>query len=387
MMANKKEGRAIPLNEFARELLDGFAQWPGVTETHSRHLLETFSGSPALTERFNEAANRGQVRSIELSETSAAASYVLRRCRLLIDKDELGRDFDRHKLTFVLGHELQHAADRAIDRDQQNELKDEVYRISHSDGVHDYTDSTRTAIVNTRWHEGRAEIGGWNALVDAVRHENGRPDLKSVYQACPGYSDDFVDIDSRNMASSEAYRLKSGIQVDADLRMPMTEGNIEAMARHYADRDLAPGLGFGRQQSADYRHQAATQHLNMAIAYGDYGIRNDHGLTHPLRIDLAGLGLSRRRMQEYGVDLGGGRLPLPIHDQSRGQVEVKYFEHSAEVHYENASIRRPTPPILRARQPPPPMENSKHSASANMKEQSTVQLVARRARDDRARKR
>jgi hypothetical protein len=358
-----------------------------VDECYREILRETLDGSPALTGRFIEAGHQGNVRSIEVMNMGADAAYDAGSRRLLIDRDGLETNC-YHTTTFVLGHELQHAADGADDLDQRQALIMEAHEISASRGEHDYTGLLGKAIESTRSFEARAEITGWNTLVDTLRHEGSPLNLRSIYQACPGRMADFIDIEDGQIGAPEAYRLKRGIQTDNHMRMPMTEGNIKAMAGHYADRPLAPGLGFGAQQSADYRHMAATECLNMVIRVGNYGARNDRDNTPYLRIDLANLGLEPRRMQEHGVHLAGGRQALPIHDHSHSPfVEVNHFSQSGEGCHGNAFIRRPLPPLPYSRELPLPVEDSKRSRNVDVREQNVILKVARRIHDRPSRKR
>jgi hypothetical protein len=126
-------------------------------------------------------------------------------------------------------------------------------RVASSDGPgpRDYTGVVQDYVERTRAEEGRAHLGGFNAVASFMReHHPSKPGelLQDLYEAHPGRMGDFIHKSSSGQPPD--YVLKPGLTMDARGMLPYTPENVEAMKTFYADKaQLGP-------QQWNYRQDA-----------------------------------------------------------------------------------------------------------------------------------
>ena len=161
-----------------------------------------------------------------------------------------GGAIDAGEVTFVLGHELQHGFNHAATDHAYATFNHDVTALAQSAAaVHDYTPATAALIGANRRDEAGAEIAGFNAIVSRVRSANPHATLDDVYRAQPGRMGDFLQLDTT--ATPPAYRAMPDLHLNADLTLPATAANIEAMGKHYFDKAPAQAR-LGYNGNSDY---------------------------------------------------------------------------------------------------------------------------------------
>jgi hypothetical protein len=164
---------------------------------------------------------------------------------------------------FLMGHETEHARSiRGVDYTAST-LMPAIRAVAGQpgDGPRDYTDIGLAYIERTRAEEGRAHIGGFNAMASYVSGMPGaRPEhlLRDLYETRPERMGDFIEKTSDGIPAT--YALKPGLALDHDNRMPYSPQNIDAMKVHYADK---------AQLGAPYMNypQECIRHLHEVVAF------------------------------------------------------------------------------------------------------------------------
>jgi len=158
---------------------------------------------------------------------------------------------------FTLGHETEHArSTKGVEYARQT-LRPAIETLarSESSAPRDYTQIAHAYAEWTRADEGRAHIGGFNAIVSFVINDKdykpGRL-LRDLYETHPARMGDFIEKSSDKQPA--VYRLKPGLTIGPDGMMPYSAQNIEAMKVHYADKALLGGIAHlnYRQESIEY---------------------------------------------------------------------------------------------------------------------------------------
>ena len=118
--------------------------------------------------------------------------------------------FDNADMTFVLGHELQHAENaKASEKVLQTVWQGMNDKAKEAKQPHDYTALVDKLIDSNRRDEAGAEIAGWNAAVSRLQASGTeKPTYKQLYEANPFRMADFIDKSPGNPAT---YTLKDGL--------------------------------------------------------------------------------------------------------------------------------------------------------------------------------
>jgi hypothetical protein len=200
-----------------------------------------------------------------------AASYNAYRQQVRIPPNFDYQNGDMMGLIFTLGHEIEHARSNRGIHYPSAVLQPSIQAIADAPGpdaggVRDYTPALRAYVEHTRADEGRAHIGGFNAIASYV-HDIESPGragmLRALYEACPARMGDFIE--RRGQAPAHTFALKDGLTIDPDTgRMAYSRENINAMKVHYADHaQLGPERLNYRQDGIrfawDLVHDAETQ--------------------------------------------------------------------------------------------------------------------------------
>ena len=222
-------------------------------ETCLRNAIEA---SPELKRNLLTAIGEGYIESLTRDNPGrgAGAAYTPADKAISIPYPDVGHPMD---LVFTLGHEVQHALDARGERYVAGTLTPAIEAISRSDAKpHDYTQPLSDFIEHTRTSEARAEIGGFNAVVSAMRHAGMSCSNADIARMMPGSSQEFL---VPAAADSGEYKLR-GLVRNEDGTLPFSSENIDAMKVNYADR--LPGT-FGDNGLLDYRHEAILHGLEI----------------------------------------------------------------------------------------------------------------------------
>lgn len=305
--------RTRPLSAQADRLIRDFHTRADLSDGDARVLRHAISSSRTLARQIDEAITSRVLERIALLEQGvhAVGEYHSHLKTIKLSSSALSRP---GMTAFIMGHETQHALNsRSIAR---------VYRAFHGDvrraalTTHDYTSAVENLIKATRWDESSASLAGWNALVDHARNMHSNLWLGQLVRAMPSEMlTDFID-DTRAVPA-----IHSDLTVNADLTIDPSAENLESIARRYFDKP-AVQTGIGGRGTSDYANyyaawavgQAARVHA--AVAPGQ-----------PMRIDLASLGLSRKLMEESGIDLAGMRQQTYV-DESTHPPSREAFHHT-----------------------------------------------------------
>jgi hypothetical protein len=279
--------------ESARRLdamLDAYEQPPPFSvslpreqDTYLRHAIES---SPELRQNLLTAIGEGLLERFDKNTSpGAGAAYSPTTRAMSIPNPDAGHPME---LVFLLGHETQHALDAHDDTHLKGVFLPAVDAISHSvERPHDYTAPLQGLIEASRESEARAEIGGFNAVISAMRQAGMSVDAADLARTMPTLSEDFLAPDA-NDPQGYAWR---GVARNADGTLPFTAANVDAMKVNYAD-DL-PGT-FGPNGLLDYRHQALLNGLEFIqvaekLRYIE-GLRAEDAITPPDTMALRSTG-------------------------------------------------------------------------------------------------
>lgn len=247
---------------------------PREQDTYLRRAIES---SPELRQNLLTAIGEGLLEGFDKGTSpGAAASYLPTTRTMSIPHPDAGHPME---LVFTLGHETQHALDAQGDHHLRRTFLPAIDAISRSvERPHDYTEALRGLIESSRESEARAEIGGFNAVVSAMRQAGMTVDAADIARTMPTWSKDFLRPDA-NDPQGHVWR---GIARDADGTLPFSAANVDAMKVNYAD-DL-PGT-FGPNGLLDYRHKALLNGLDLIqsaekLRYAE-GIRAQDAPTAP----------------------------------------------------------------------------------------------------------
>jgi len=229
-------------------------------------ISHALSKSPDLKERTLEAIRDGYLQSYSdkaPKEAGASGSYTAsdRSIQMppLVGANET-RLADR---IFMMGHETEHARSlKGVDY-TGSVLMPAIRGIASQDSVgpRDYTDIGIAYIERTRAEEGRAHIGGFNAMASYVSGQPGaKPQdfLRDMYEVRPERMSDFIEKNADQFPPS--YTLKAGLTLSPDNKMPYSQGNIDAMKVYYADK---------AQLGAPYMNypQECIRHLQEVVGF------------------------------------------------------------------------------------------------------------------------
>lgn len=327
----------MPLNADAEQLLNDFGKQPGVGHDHVANLRNVINDSPVLADQINVAVATGHLQRFAVlpAGANAGGSYdgangTMNLPLSILATPANGSAIDAGEIAFVLGHEVQHGFNHAATTQAYQTFNQGVGQIAKSAAaIHDYTSSVEALIAANRRDEAKAEIAGYNAVVSLARATDPDATLDDVYRLQPGRMADFLRWDST--ASPPGYRPHPDLQLNPDMTLAATPGNVEAMGRHYFDKpgDLS---GLGHHGDSDY-----------ANYYGAYAItviaRDERAYAQPLEggaprltLDMTRLRLSESLVEQNGIDLGAVHTPVPYHDSSSTPPTLHHFDHTAATH-------------------------------------------------------
>jgi len=290
--------------------------------------------SPALTDQFNTAVAQGHLQSIDiLINQHAGGEYHPADGAICLSLESLAtppsNDFETGGVTFVLGHELQHALNQPDIAVANRDFEVTATAIARSRAErHDYTDAIAQRLAASRRDESVAEVAGWNAVVSAVKQGNLPPTLKNIYEQAPGRMMDFIDVDT----STSTYSLKPNLHLEPDLTISPSVENVETIGKNYVDKDRTKSK-LGHLGNSDYVNYYGANTISYAAMLERHYNPPRHGIETPrMTVDMARLHLDERLLEENGIDLGRHREPMPYLDSSVAPAQLHHFDHTAETH-------------------------------------------------------
>jgi hypothetical protein len=244
------------------------------------------------------------------------------------------RAFDQTALTFVVGHEIQHAFNRADALRATLHFNEGVHRVARSASpVHDYTEVIAKYLGEVRKDEAAGQIAGWNAVRSGLE-ASGKQVTLEVLGKADNRMRDFVPFKVDGSPAST----HPDIVLNADLTISPTPGNIEALGKHYFDRpprDHFPPESKERIMGLNYDHVS-----NYPNHYGKYAIEQIlaveekaplfHGKRPEITFDMARLGLYEDVLERQGLDLRKSHPRVQYFDSSQLPSTPHHFEHTAE---------------------------------------------------------
>lgn len=223
------------------------------TTDPGKALREWLDASPALKARMADAVDKGLLVKIEAlpAGTNAGGTYSAATKTMSLPVDKLNTPAKEGEITFVMGHEIEHAHYGTKRTAALDAFNKEVNTISASkDAKHDYTKPIADYVQFQRENEANAHLGGFNAMVSKLSHgKDTPPTLKELYEAVPGRMRDFID--RSGTAPDFTYALKPGLTQSADKTLASTKENLDTMGKLYFDKP-ASSTKIGKNGNQDY---------------------------------------------------------------------------------------------------------------------------------------
>lgn len=300
-------------------MIDGYAKGGSGGHRDTAEVIKVaLAASPDLKARTLEAIHNGVLRSYSdvPLDGAGSASYQVHDGSMRIPPQVGKNDAVLLDKIFTLGHETEHARSLAGHDYAKRTLLPAIESVARADSdvPRDYTKIVNDFAERTRAEEGRAHIGGFNAVASYVLSESKhRPEhvLRDLYEAYPARMGDFISKTSVGIPAT--YALKDGLTLDKSGMMPYSNENIEAMKGHYADKaqlgaphmnyrqesiEFATGLirkveqGFAEAEMEDRRYVIAPDRLGAHPALGlpDNGQLLAKGAIEVVHLDFSALG-------------------------------------------------------------------------------------------------
>ncbi|STZ50832.1 Uncharacterised protein [Neisseria dentiae] len=268
----------------------------GGSEAQTQRLRQALNSSPILAKNINLAISSSVVEGFRIDKNpNRNGSYsptdeMIRISPYILNDRQKG---SLGNLVFVTAHETRHSLDGLGAAFQQT--KDSINKQAQQQGSRDYTDEVKAHVLRLRKAEARAEIDGFNAVVDMVRQTNPKPTLEQIYEKAPRHMHDFID-KKVNQLGINIYTLKPNLQLDKDMYLPMNAKNIEGMGKNFFDK-----TGYF---AIDYPDNYASYAIKLAAYYE----QKHHGKDSKIYLDmkeLGKMGIDEASLKKAGVDFNG----------------------------------------------------------------------------------
>lgn len=298
------------------------------------NFANALNGSPALVSQINSAVAANQLSGFSLLApgTHAGGQFnpATRTMELpasIISSPASG-SHNPNELTFVMGHEIQHAINAPAQAAATQTLVNDVRAVAQGTGAtHDYTAAVSARLQANRDDEATAHIAGFNALVGMVRSTNPTPSLEDIYRAHPGRMNDFIAV---TPGTPNTYALRPGLSLNADMTMTPNAANTAAMGQHYYGQP-ASAARIGPNGDSDYQNYYATAWIGYAAQ-----VERSHAPTHAaagrspqFTLNMATLGVNEVQLERNGLNLGGAGNSLAYTDTGTTPPTQGTFHHTA----------------------------------------------------------
>ena len=333
----------MPLTPQANAIVNDFGRQPGVQPEQQQSLRQAIERSPYLMDEMNRAVAEGRLTHFRLQPagTNSEGNYdpgtrIIELKPEMLDKsDSLITKNDREALTNTLGHEVRHALNARHMESARATFDKEIEQVASSpQRDHDYTAPIDKMLRENLRDEATAEISGWNANLSAMQKEfadakRPPPTLEDIYRNHSDDASEFIDL--KRVNGQDVFTLKPNIQLNHDLSMPESDRNIQGITDNILTR---PSLGLGERGTSEYRNNYGADLISEAVKMERaYNSVPQPGRERPeMSLDMAKLGLNRQTLEENGLSLGAGNLPMPYVDKSTNPPTRSQFHDTRDSH-------------------------------------------------------
>jgi len=272
------------------------------------------------------------------SGANLGGAYVGTKHAMLLPGDDLvahpRKPFHSGALTFVVGHEIEHAFNRAETLRAERAFSEDLRRLSQSSSpIHDYTPVLAQYLGAVRRDEALGQIAGWNA-VHSKLEATGHPVTVKAMGDVHHRMRDFVPFSVDGGPAT----VHPDIVLNADITMSPTPGNIEAMGKHYFDRPprdhMPPGgkegaMGLNYDHVSNYPNHYGKNAIERILA-AEEGAPLFHGSKPEVPFDMAKLGLYEDVLERQGLDLTKSYGNGLYFDSSQLPSAPRRFDHTVE---------------------------------------------------------
>lgn len=357
----------MPLSTQSQALVTAFNA--SLTADQQTNFASALQNSPALVDQINAAVAANQLSGFSLLAPSTHAggqfNPTSRTMELpaTIITTPTGGTFNPGELTFVMGHEIQHAVNQPTTAAALTAFGAEVNRIAQTpQATHDYTAALSTMLTVNRNDEATAHIAGFNATVSMVRSTNATPSLEDIYRANPARMQDFITVTPATPGTPAApgvpatpgtptaYALRTGLTLNADMTMTANTANTNAMGQHYFDQPAASAR-LGHNGDSNYQNYYAANPVSFIAQVERFHApaMTAAGITPQLTLNMTTLGLSESQLERNGLDLGAAAGRQPYFNSATTPPTAGNFDHTIGTHAHvpitmpNAMPRVPAP--------------------------------------------
>lgn len=276
------------LNLNVSKKIDEFYVQGQATETQIKVIKDAINASPVLTKEMNSAVDKGEIIRFQflsdLTNSNVQGSYDYSTKTLKINPELLNKE--QEFIIFVLGHEVQHSLDEMPKLYKDN--KDKLRTQANAYGFRDYTDEVILHIENLRDKEAKAEIAGFNAVVDKLKQNNSTLTLEQIYNSTHSAMRDFIDR-YREQSGQYSYILKNNLELNPDMSLPMSNKNIQGMGQNFFHKD------------AYYPNSYAAESI-LAAQRAEWAANGSGSKINLNMTELGKLGITEEGLKAEGVD-------------------------------------------------------------------------------------
>lgn len=264
-------------------IIKNFGNHPHTTEQQYNNFVAILATSKKVADMLDEAVRIGEIKSISignLSLSNAGAAYSPKTKNITfpaeavafnLNSNDYGDKVLQYALTFIAGHEIQHALNyKKFKNAAKEKFEKEIKQIAAEKHLsRDYTAPVSEYLAAYRKDEASAQIAGFNAVIDAMRKEK-EPLTAEKIANTTKRTLDFV---TRKKPSIPA-QFKSGYQFnlqgqELDPNNPFlqeTDHNLEISAQSYFDnKSSAKSNSLGCQANLNYASFYAKEILSQVV--------------------------------------------------------------------------------------------------------------------------
>ena len=315
-----------------------------ITQEMVNNLQSTINGSPTLAQEMKKAVTPpgpGREAPLEhfapLRGTVAGGTYNGDTKTMSLPPSSLAvpaSRFNSVDMTFVLGHETQHAFNHAGMTAANQSFSTEARQIAQSNSLaHDYTEPIGKLTQASREDEAIAQIAGWNALLSRQQQIVPTAGLDYMLKTKSSRVLDFVEFNE----STNSAHPRPGLTFNPDATLSPTSANIAAAGQYYFDKPPkgTPGIpenqttGIGFHGDSDYRNYYGAHAVGRAIDMERDFAHPVNGHRPNMQIDMSRLGLREDLMERNSITIGKDPdAPQPYHDTSQLPPAPHHFDHT-----------------------------------------------------------
>lgn len=341
------------------------------------NLQQAINGSPVLAEQIKKAATpqrEGDLAPLRqygsITGTVAGGSYEGLTGTMNVSARGLNKPVSPSgsaELSFVLGHEIQHAfnhPDKVVAaRTLNSQLRDIA---TDQDPINNYSAPIKQFVQASRTDEAMATIAGWNALLSMQQQITPGAGIREMANVPNTRILDFMDIDPATGRAS----LRPGITLNQDSSISFTKENIEALGKYYFDQppNGTPGfaahdtMNIGYHGDSDYANTVGAFAVSRAIFFEQHYAKPIHGVLPQMHLDMADLRLNETLLERNGIKLAKNPdQPQPYFDSSQNPPAPGRFHHTDTNGQSNSHRYVPVQPTEYAETQAPAVPPASHT--------------------------